>query len=77
MLSPSVSCVIGVCPSEAHTHGMMFPAIYVSLYICCAQTMDRDNPWIAHSIRGSCKRGTQSMDLGQTMDGHLEAADSV
>ena len=55
-----------------------------TVYICCAQTMDRDNPWIALpkvwiralrnnpwivcSIHGSRKRGTRSMDLGQTID---------
>ena len=53
--------------------------------ICCAQTMDRDNPWIALpkvwiralrnnpwivcSIHGLRKRGTRSMYLGQTIDG--------
>ena len=52
-------------------------------HVCCAQTMDRDNPWIALpkvwiralrnnpwivcSIHGSRKRGTQSTDLGQTI----------
>ena len=53
-------------------------------YICCAQTMDRDNPWIAPpkvwiralrnnpwivcSIHGSRERGNRSTDLSQTID---------
>ena len=28
----------------------------------------RNNPWIVCSIHGSRKRGTQSMDVGQTID---------
>ena len=28
----------------------------------------RNNPWIVCSIHGSRKRGTRSMDLGQTID---------
>ena len=62
----------------------LLPKLPAIRYVCCAQTMDRDNPWIALlkvwiralrnnpwivcSIYGSRKRGTRSMDLGQTID---------
>ena len=68
---------------KCHPYTFQF-FIYFTFYICCAQTMDRDNPWIALpkvwiralrnnpwivcSIHGSRKRGTRSMDLGQTID---------
>ena len=36
----------------------------------------RNNPWIVCSIHGSRKRGTRSMDLGQTrIDACMDARD--